>query len=569
MTDPKYDQAFDYIVVGGGAAGAVLASRLSEASNLKVALIEAGRDTPPGAEPADTLDSYPIVAYFNRHYHWQNLTVHLNDPKPGAAGRRYEQARVMGGGTSINGQFSFRGLPWDYEHWREDGAEGWGWDDVLPYFRKLETDLDYGESQLHGSHGPLPLRRIPREGWSPFTRTVSEVLDKQGVRDIGDHNGVFDDGYFPMTINNVAGERVSAARAYLTREVRARPNLTILAETEFGELLFDGDRVTGIGASGPRGPMTLKAREVILSTGALQTPAHLMRAGIGPAAHLQEHGIPVRADRPGVGQNLQDHPMVAFAAYMPKPTRLPASQRRHIQIGYRYTSGLPNTTPGDMFVLPSNRAAWHPLGRRLASILVCVNRPYSTGEVRLAGRDAEVAPLVNFRQLSDERDLLRLEDGMHRLWRIVTDPAMAGVIENIFPATFSERVRKLGMVSRKNWFMTLMAAGIMGTGSLSRKLMIENIITPGLKAREMMGSPSILRDWIRDNACGSWHASGTCRIGRPDDPRAVVDSDARVIGVDGLRVVDASIMPAVISANTMLTTVMAGEKIADAIKSGH
>ncbi len=563
--------AYDYIIVGGGSAGSVLANRLSARSANKVLVCEAGQDTPPGNEPPEIRDSYSGTAYFDPRFHWTELKVHTqivshNNPQENRPPlRKYEQARVLGGGSSINGQMANRGAPTDYAEWVNRGAEGWDWDQVLPYFKKVERDLDFDDS-WHGKQGRIPVRRIPMEHWTRHALAVGEACKAAGMKFLPDQNGEFVDGYFPVTHSNAEEQRVSAAMGYLDNETRKRSNLALSTDTQVKSLLFEGTRCVGVTANVNGKEQEFRAKEVILSSGAIHSPAHLMRAGIGPIGHLKEMGIPVVAALEGVGQRLMDHPSISLSSYIRPGARMNQHTRRHIHLGIRYSSGMPGIPKGDMFVAVVSKSAWHAVGEQIASLLTFINRTYSeTGQVRLASRDWRAEPTVEFNLLSDKRDLDRLMSGFRKMAALQLSAPLKAVTDNPFPASYSDRVRKIGVVNTKNKILTSIVARLMDGPAALRRYMIDNFVVEGFTFEQVMGDDEALEAFIRKATIGVWHASCTCRMGRADDPMAVVDTQGRVKGVQGLRVVDASVFPIVPCANTNFPVLMTAEKISDAI----
>jgi len=566
---------YDYIIVGGGSAGSVLANRLSARSSNKVLVCEAGQDTPPGNEPPEIRDSYSGTAYFDPRFHWTELKVHTqvvshNNPHENRPPlRKYEQARVLGGGSSINGQMANRGAPTDYAEWVERGAEGWGWDAVLPYFKKVERDLDFDDA-WHGKDGRIPVRRIPVEHWTRHAQAVGEACKQAGMKFLPDQNGEFVDGYFPVTHSNAAEQRVSAAMGYLDATTRKRPNLTISTNTQVKSLIFDGTRCVGVTATVNGADQEFRGREIILSSGAIHSPAHLLRAGIGPVGHLRDMGIEVVSALPGVGQRLMDHPSIALSSFIRPKARMNEHTRRHIQVGIRYSSDLPGIPKSDMFVAVVSKSAWHAVGEQIASLLTFINRTYSeTGQVKLATRDWRAEPIVEFNLLSDTRDLDRLKQGFRKMAALQMMEPLKAVTDNPFPASYSERVRKIGVVNAKNKFLTSVIAKFLDGPAALRKYMIEKYVVEGFTFEQVMSDDEALEAFVRQAAIGVWHASCTCRMGRADDPMAVTDISGRVRGVQGLRVVDASIFPIVPCANTNFPTLMTAEKISDAILAGN
>ena len=522
---------FDYVIVGAGSAGCVLANRLSADPNCRVLLLEAGRSdqTPFIQIPTGA------VAVIPRAFHnWAYETV----PQPGLNGRRGYQPRgkVLGGSSSINAMIYARGHPADYDRWAALGNTGWGWQDVLPRFVRSE-DNDSFAAPLHGQGGPLGVSRL-RTG-NPVAEAFVRAAQECGHRRVEDFNGDDPEGAGHFQVTQRDGLRCSAARAYL-EPVRGRANLRVATETHATRILFEGRRACGLEflEAGKRRSVRAR-REVILSAGAFGSPQLLMLSGVGPGAALAGRGIAVVQDLPGVGQNLQDHIDFTFGwtsdsteliGFTPRGAARLAREAlrfRRERAGMltsnfaeagAFLKSAPDEPIPDLqlhFVVAIVENHARTMHFRLGfSCHVCVLRPRSRGSVRLASADPLAAPEIDPGFLTDADDLERLVRGYRITQAILKAPALAPY--------------------RRAELWTTQAQ-----------------------------SDAQIAALIRERADTIYHPVGTCRMGI--DPQAVVDPSLRVRGLDGLRVADASVMPDLIGGNTNAPTIMIGERAADLI----
>ncbi|WP_411890206.1 choline dehydrogenase [Yoonia sp. SDW83-1] len=529
----------DYVIVGAGSAGCALAYRLAEAGKQVLVIEAGGTDAGPFIQMPAAL-SYPMNM---KRYDWGLKT----EPEPHLGGRQLvtPRGKVIGGSSSINGMIYVRGHAHDFDHWAESGAQGWSYADVLPYFKRMEHWHDGGhggDPAWRGTDGPLHVTRGPRK--NPLTRAFVEAGEQAGYPITGDYNGEQQEGFGPFDATIYKGRRWSAANAYM-RPALKRPNCTITRVLARRIVIEDG-RATGVEVSRGRKVEVIHANtEVIIAASSLNSPKLLMLSGIGPAAHLAEHGITLVADRPGVGQNLQDHLELYIQQAATKPVTLFSywNLRGKAKIGLEWLLwktglGSSNQFESAGFIRSDKGIAYPDIQLHFLPIAVSYDgkvapeghgfqahvgpmRSVSRGQVTLRSADPDENPRIEFNYMSDPQDW----DEFRKCIRLTRE---------IFAQPAFDEFRG-------------------------------HEIQPGAAAQ----TDEQLDAFIRDHAESAYHPCGTCKMGAVEDPMAVVDPQARVIGVDRLRVADSSIFPRITNGNLNAPSIMVGEKVSDHILQRH
>ena len=508
---------YDHIVVGGGTAGCILAAKLSEDPARSVLLLEAGPEYPDFEQLPDILKyGWGLINLQARAagspFNWSftgTATPQQSQPMPVPRGK------VLGGSSAINGQTFIRGAPEDFDTWASLGNDEWSYVKVLPYFRRIENDEDFRDD-FHGTDGPIPVRRHKREDWPPLQEAFYQACVSAGYPDNPDVHNPDATGVSLRAENNVEGVRMSMALTHIEPN-RSRLNLTIKANVQVMRIVLSGNRATGLEVESGGETFLVEGEQITLCAGAVGSPQLLMLSGIGPKDQLEPLGIPVLVESPGVGQNMRDHPnvVVRFTVNEDRPDETVA--RRALRLRYTATA---SSTPNDMILSPSSLNTVVKEGDDPTHSINCgLYLTAGKGELRLVSTDPNVQPSMDYHYLEEAWDRERLREAVRKCVALLEGASYEGMVNQRTAPTDAD-----------------------------------------------LASDAALDDWMLGNVSTSFHISGTCKMGVASDPMAVVDQFLNVRDVEGLRVVDASVMPDVTRANTNVTTMMIAERGAEFIR---